>query len=116
MTTLLDHAIDAAKRLPPDRQNSVAEALLALVENEAQPPFDIPPAGGEPAEEEILALMPTVMPSALPTKAEAAAWNRLSEEEQVRRYREALNQPGSSQGVDDTLQDIYARVLQRHGL
>ncbi len=89
MTTLLEQAIDAAKRLPPERQNTVAEALFALVENGAQPRFDIPLTGGEPAEEDILALMPTVMPSPLPTKAEAAAWNRLSEEEQVRRYREA---------------------------
>ena len=115
MTTLLDHAIDAAKRLPLDRQDIVAEALFALVENEAQPRFDISPAGGEPAEEDIIALMPTVMPSALPTKAEAAAWNRLPEEEQEHRYREALNQPGNSRAVDDTLQEIYARVLQRHG-
>jgi hypothetical protein len=116
MTTLLDHAIDAAKRLPLDRQNNVAEALLALIENEAQPRFDIQPTGDEPGEAEILALMPKVMPSVLPSKAEVAAWNRLPEEEQVRRYREALNQPGSDEAVDDTIQDIYARVLDRHGL
>ncbi len=116
MINSLDHAIDAAKRLPIDRQDAIAEALLALVENEAQPRFGIPPAGGEPAEEDIAALMPTVMPSALPTKAEAAAWNRLPEEEQARRYREALNRPGNDKAVDDTLEDIYARVLQRHGL
>jgi|SRR5208337_1315335 len=116
MTTLLDRAIDAAKRLPLDRQNNVAEALLALVANEAQPRFDIQPTGDEPGESEILALMPAVMPSALPTKAEVAAWNRLPEEEQVRRYSEALNRPGNGEAVDETLQDIYARVLQRHGL
>ena len=54
MTTLLDHAIDAARRLPLDRQNNVAEALLALIEHEAQPRFDIQPPGGEPGEAEIL--------------------------------------------------------------
>ena len=116
MTTLLDHAIDAAKRLPLDRQNTIAEALLALIENEAQPSFDIQPTGDEPSEAEILALMPRVMPSVLPSKAEVAAWNRLPEEEQVHRYREALNQPGSDEAVDDTIQDIYASVLGRHGL
>ncbi len=115
MTTLLDHAIDAAKRLPPTGKTP-AKTLFALVENEAQPPVQYSLAGGEPAEDEIVAPMPTIMPSALPTKAEAAAWNRLSEEEQVRRYREALNRPGSSEAVDDSLQDIYARVLQHHGL
>ncbi len=116
MMRSLDHAIDAAKRLPIDRQDAIAEALLALVEHESAPRFDIPPAGGEPAEAEIAALMPTVMPRALPTKAEAAAWNRLPAEEQACRYREALNQPGNDRAVDDTLEDIYARVLQRHGL
>jgi hypothetical protein len=116
MINSLDHAIDAAKRLPIDRQDAIAEALLALVENEAHPRFGIPPTGVESSEGDIAALMPTVMPSALPTKAEAAAWNRLLEEEQVRRYREALNQPGNDKAVDDTLEDIYARVLQRHGL
>jgi hypothetical protein len=116
MTTLLDHAIDAAKRLPLDRQNIVAEAMLALIENETQHWFDIQPTGEEPSEAEILALVPKVMPSVLPTQAEVAAWNRLPEEEQARRYREALNQPGGDEAVDDTLQDIYARVLDRHGL
>ncbi len=116
MTTLLDHAVDAAKRLPLDRQNNVAEALLALIEHEARPRFDIQPTGGEPGEAEILALMPRVMPSVLPTKAEVAAWNRLPEEEQLRLYCEALNQPGSGEAVDDTIQDIYARVLDRYGL
>jgi hypothetical protein len=116
MISSLDLAIDVAKRLPIDRQNAIAEALLALVENEAHPQFDIPSTGGAPSEEEIAALMPTVMPSALPTKAEAAAWNRLPEEDRASRYRDALNQPGNSQAVDDKLEDIYARVLRRHGL
>jgi hypothetical protein len=116
MTTLLDHAIDAARRLPLDRQNNVAEALLALIENEAQPRFDIQPPGDEPSEAEIVALMPRVMPSVLPSKAEVAAWNRLPQEEQARRYREALNRPGNDEAVGDTIQEIYARVLDRHGL
>jgi hypothetical protein len=68
MTNLLEKALDAVKRLPEDRQNIVAEAMLALAENETQGLFDVEPTDEEPDEEQILALMPTVMPSALPSK------------------------------------------------
>jgi hypothetical protein len=112
MSNLLDHAIDAVKRLPEDRQNHVAEAMLALAESEAQSQFVLEPTGEEPTEEQILALMPTVMPSVLPTKAEVAAWNRLPAEEQLRRYRESLNYPDNDRISDLTMDDILALARQ----
>ena len=114
MTDLLDHAIDAAKRLPPARRDDVAEVLLALIESESTADHALSLKGPEPTEQQILALMPTVMPSAVPTKAEVAAWNRLPEEEQFRRLREKFNDPGNDLPVSETLQDIYASVLQEH--
>jgi hypothetical protein len=112
MSDLLNHAIDAVKRLPEDRQNIVAEAMLALAESEAQSRFVLEPTGEEPTEEQILALIPTVMPSAVPTKAEVAAWNRLPAEEQVRRFRQALNHPDNDRISDLTMDDILALARQ----
>ncbi len=112
MSNLLDHAIDAVKRLPEDRQHVVAEAMLALAENEAPSQFTLEPAGEEPTEEQILALIPTVMPSAVPSKAEVAAWNRLSEDEQLRRYRQALNHPDCDRISHLSMDDILALARQ----
>jgi hypothetical protein len=112
MNNLLEQALDAVKRLPEDRQNIVAEAMLALAENETQALFDVEPTGEEPTEEQILALVPTVMPSALPSKAEVAAWNRLSDEEQLRRYRLALHHPDCDRLSDLTMDDILALARQ----
>jgi hypothetical protein len=112
MNNLLEQALDAVKRLPEDRQNIVAEAMLALAENETQALFDVEPTGEEPTEEQILALVPTVMPSALPSKAEVAAWNRLSGEEQLRRYRLALQYPDCDRLSDLTMDDILALARQ----
>jgi len=111
MSSLLDHAIDAVKRLPIERQKDVAEAMLALAQIEAQP-FYLPPKGDEPTEAEILALISTVMPSATPTKAEVAAWQRLSADEQLRRYREALHHPDCDKVSSLTMQDLLALAHQ----
>lgn len=112
MTKLLDHAIDVVKRLPLERQKNVAEAMLALAESEDRPAFYLPPKGDEPTEADILALIPTVMPSATPTKAEVAAWHRLSADEQLRRYREALHHPGANTVSSLTTDDILALARQ----
>ena len=45
MNNLLEQALDAVKRLPEERQNIVAEAMLALAENETQALFDVEPTG-----------------------------------------------------------------------
>ncbi|MEJ2125745.1 MAG: hypothetical protein P8Y67_14830 [Alphaproteobacteria bacterium] len=112
MTKLLDHAIDVVKRLPPERQKNVAEAMLALAESETRPAFYLPPKGDEPTEADILALVPTVMPSATPTKTEIAAWQRLSADEQLRRYREALHHPDADTVSNLTTDDILALARQ----
>ena len=113
MSNLLDHAIDAVKRLPEDRQNHVAEAMLALAESEDAAPFDFELPGETPTEDEIIALMPTVMPSAVPTKAEVAAWNRLPPSEQLKRMREALNHPDCNTISPDSMDDILAEAHRR---
>ena len=112
MTNLLEQALDAVKRLPEDRQNIVAEAMLALAENETQGLFDVEPTDEKPDEEQILALMPTVMPSALPSKAEVAAWNRLPGEEQLRRYRLALHHPDCDRISNLAMDDLLALARQ----
>lgn len=112
MNTLLEQALDAVKRLPEDRQNIVAEAMLALAENETHALLDMEPPGEEPNEEQIRALMPTVMPSAVPTKTEVAAWNRLSGEEQRRRYRLVLQHPDCDRISDLNMDDILALARQ----
>lgn len=112
MTKLLDHAIEVVKRLPPERQKNVAEAMLALAESEALPAYYLPPKDDEPTDAEILALIPAVMPSATPTKAEVAAWHRLSADEQLRRYREALHHPDADIVSNLTMDDILALARQ----
>lgn len=55
-----------------------------------------------------------VMPSATAgNEAEEAAWNALSREEQVRRYREVLGQPACDIITDDSMSDILAAARQR---
>ena len=58
------------------------------------------------------------MPSATPNDGEIAAWDHLSREEQLRRYRQALTHPDRCMASDDTMGDILAsakeRVAARH--
>jgi hypothetical protein len=37
MTKLLDRALEAVRRLPPEEQNEIAHAMLALAGNEGEP-------------------------------------------------------------------------------
>jgi hypothetical protein len=55
-----------------------------------------------------------------PTEAELAAWNALSREEQVSRYREALSHPDCAIVTDTTMAEILAEAqarvaARRHG-
>jgi hypothetical protein len=54
-----------------------------------------------------------VMPSATPTEAELAAWAALPQDEQLRRYQEALAHPDCSMATDDSMSDILAAARQR---
>lgn len=110
MNDLLNHAIDAVKRLPEDQQTIVAEAMLTFAASEETPPFNFDLPGDTPTEDQIVALMATVMPSAVPTKAELAAWNRLSDEEQLRRMREMLQHPDCNTVCPDSMDDILAEA------
>jgi hypothetical protein len=112
MTDLLQHAFETVRRLPSAAQDHIAEAMLALAGEESVL-ADWPLPGDAPSEEEIAALMPVVMPSPVPTKAEAIAWNRLPREEQLRRYREALDHPGANTVCADTMDDILAEAHRR---
>ncbi|MFY9642603.1 MAG: hypothetical protein WCD20_04725 [Rhodomicrobium sp.] len=112
MTDLLQHAFETVRRLPPTAQDHIAEAMLALADEESAG-FEFTLPGDAPSEEEIAALMPVVMPSPVPTRAEAAAWSRLPREEQLRRYREALDRPGAMTVCADTMDDILAEAHRR---
>ena len=64
--------------------------------------------------------MARTMPSPLPpTKAELAAWNGLTRDEQIARYREYLAHPDcdriSSATMIDVLAEARARVASRRG-
>lgn len=109
MTDLLQHAFETVRRLPPEAQDQIAEAMLALAAGEAAD-FEFVLPGDTPSEEEIEALMATVMPSPVPTKAEAAAWNRLPREEQLRRTRQALDHPDANAISPDSMDDILAEA------
>ncbi len=114
MTDLLQHAFETVRRLPAKAQDHIAEAMLALAgEEPADFEFTLP--GDAPTEEEIAALMATVMPSPVPTRAEAAAWSRLPREEQLRRYREALDHPDANTVCGDSMDDILAEAHRRSG-
>ncbi len=114
MTDLLQHAFETVRRLPPAAQDHIAEAMLALAGEEAAS-ADWPLPGDTPSEEEIAALMPSVMPSPVPTRAEAAAWRRLPREEQLRRYRQALDHPDANAVCADSMVDILAEAHRRSG-
>ena len=112
MTDLLQHAFETVRRLVPAAQDSIAEAMLALADEESAG-FEFMLPGDAPSEEEIAALMLVVMPSPVPTRAEAAAWSRLSREEQLRRYREALDHPDANTVCEDGMDDILAEAHRR---
>jgi hypothetical protein len=53
-------------------------------------------------------------PSALPpTEAELAAWRALSRDEQLARYREALQAPDAQSVSKATMADVLATARQR---
>jgi hypothetical protein len=54
-----------------------------------------------------------VMPSATATEAEIAAWNALSRDQQVHRYREVLARPACDAITDDSMSDILAAARRR---
>jgi hypothetical protein len=70
----------------PDIEAPTGEAAVGI---EVAPPADTP------SEEEIVALMATVMPSPAPTVAEFVAWRRLPREEQLRRIRQSVGHTGA---------------------
>ncbi len=112
MTDLLQHAFETVRRLPPAAQDHIAEAMLALADEESAG-FEFTLPGDVPSEEEIAALMPAVMPSPVPTRAEAAAWSRLPHEQQLRRYRQALDHPDANTVSADSMDDILAEAHRR---
>ena len=57
-----------------------------------------------------------VMPSATPTDEEIAAWNELSREEQLKRYRELFNHPDCNTVSGATMDGILAEARRRSAL
>jgi hypothetical protein len=57
-----------------------------------------------------------VMPSATPTDEEIAAWNELSREEQLKRYRELFSHPDCNTVSGATMDDILAEARRRSAL
>ncbi|MGO9543891.1 MAG: hypothetical protein ACLPPF_03755 [Rhodomicrobium sp.] len=53
------------------------------------------------------------MPSATPTDEEIAAWNELSREEQLTRYRKLFSHPGTITDSGQTMEDILAEAHRR---
>jgi hypothetical protein len=61
-----------------------------------------------------ISAQPYVVPSATAgDEADLDAWNALSRDEQVRRYRETLTHPACDTIVDDSMSDILAAGRQR---
>lgn len=58
-------------------------------------------------------LADTVMPSAAPTEEEIAAWNSLSEDEQIRRTVEYLNHPDCRTPSHLTFEEVLERARER---
>jgi hypothetical protein len=112
MTDLLQHAFETVRRLPPEAQDHIAEAMLALASEEGPVAGFVLP-GDAPSEEEIAALIPVVMPSPAPTKAEAAAWSRLPREERLARYRQALDNPDAQAVCPDSMDEVLAEAHRR---
>jgi hypothetical protein len=53
-------------------------------------------------------------PSPLPlTEAELAAWNALTRDEQIARYREYLAQPDCDRISDSTMSEVLAKARER---
>jgi hypothetical protein len=52
----------------------------------------------------------TVMPSAIPSEAEIAAWQELPRDEQVRRLRQMLTSPEASTPSGATMAEIWAEI------
>jgi hypothetical protein len=53
--------------------------------------------------------LPDVMPSAVPSEAEIAAWQTLPRDEQLRRLRLFLSQPDCDRVSEATMDDIRAK-------
>lgn len=63
---------------------------------------------------EIAATPTEIAPSAtIADEADLAAWNALSRDEQVRRYRDALAHPACDTLTADSMSDILAAARQR---
>ncbi len=60
--------------------------------------------------------MTRVTPSATPTEQEIAAWNELSREEQLKRYREFFSHPDTMTDCGQTMDDILAEARRRSAL
>ena len=56
------------------------------------------------------ALIDTLMPSAIPTEEEIAAWQELPRDEQLRRMRQMLISPRASTPCNTTMAEIWAEV------
>lgn len=54
-----------------------------------------------------------VMPSAMPSEADLAAWAALSRDEQIRRYQELFGHPDCNTFTTDTPDDILAAARER---
>ncbi|CCD90789.1 conserved hypothetical protein [Bradyrhizobium sp. ORS 375] len=55
-----------------------------------------------------------LLPSALPpSETERAEWQRLSQEEQIARYREVLAHPDSLRISGSTMSDVLAKARRR---
>lgn len=60
--------------------------------------------------------LPDVMPSAIPSEAEIAAWDALPQEEQLRRLRASFAEAECSRSVPDTVEDILKEARAAAGL
>jgi hypothetical protein len=54
-----------------------------------------------------------VILSATPSAEDIAAWNELSREEQVKRYRELLGHPDATTDCGQTMEEILAEAHRR---
>jgi len=54
-----------------------------------------------------------VMPSATPSEADIAAWEKLSREEQLKRLRQELAHPDCDVVATETMAEIFEEARQR---